>query len=349
MTNKKCFVFAIVLFILVCLGGCTSKQTPLKSELYVMDTHVTQQIYGSNAQKASEAVNQRLSELEQQLSLYVSSSEIGKINANAGESPVKASDFTFNLLQKGLMFSKNSGGLFDITIAPLSTLWGITAEQPKVPLENEITAALSHVSYQNLVLDSETQTAFLKEDGMAIDLGGIAKGYFCEEIKSIYEDCHVDSALISIGGNIYTYHKKPDGTMYRLGIRNPLSDSANDLMGVLSSHDEVVATTGTYERYFVQDGVRYHHILDLKTGYPCDSDLISVTVVSKDGALADALSTTLFLAGKEAVSSYIDHPDFSVIVIDQDNHVYVSPALANRFTIENDTFMLADDKFEGKK
>lgn len=323
-------------------SGC-SKPSPTYSECYVMDTQITQQVYGSNAQKACDAVNARLKELESLLSLYVPTSQISKINENAGKSPVKVDDYTFNLLQKGVFFSEQSNGLFDITIAPLSTLWGITSDHPKVPSEEEIADCLRLVNIENLVLDEENRTAFLKEEGMAIDLGGIAKGYFCEEIKAIYTEYEVDSALISIGGNIYTYHQKPDGTSYRLGIRNPLSDSANDLMGILTSHDEVVATTGTYERYFVQDGVRYHHILDLETGYPCDSDLISVTVVSNDGALADALSTTLFLAGKEAIPSYINHSDFSVIVIDEDNRVYVSPSLADRFTIENDTFTLADE------
>ena len=342
MTKRKWYSVAAGLLIAFGSGGCTSQQEPVNAELYVMDTQVTQQVYGTDAEKASEAVNQRLSELEQLLSLYVESSEISKINENAGKTPVKVDTYTFELLKKGRDFSEKSNGLFDITIAPLSTLWGITSDHPKVPSENEIASALNHVSYQNLILDEDAQTAFLKEEGMAIDLGGIAKGYFCEEIESIYADYDVDSALISIGGNIYTYHTKPDGSPYRLGIRNPLSDSANDLMGILSSHDEVVATTGTYERYFVQDGVRYHHILDLKTGYPCDSDLISVTVVAKDGALADALSTTLFLAGKEAIASYINHPDFSVIVIDEENRVYVSPSLADRFTIEDDTFTRAN-------
>ena len=177
---------------------------------------------------------------------------------------------------------------------------------------------------------------------MAIDLGGIAKGFFCEKIEEIYRQYDVSSALVSIGGNIYTYGQKPDGESYRLGIRNPNDLNGSSIMGILSSHDEVVSTSGAYERYFEQDGILYHHILDLETGFPAQSDLLSVTVICKDGGLADFLSTALYLEGRKAISSYLNSEQFQVIVIDQNNQVYISPSLKERFTITDSAFLLSE-------
>lgn len=333
---------AAVLAVVFLLSGCKMQEIPKSGELFIMSTYVTQQVYGKQAEGAIEAVNTLLEKYDAMLSLYREDSEVSRINQNAGIAPVAVSKETFSLIQKAKQYSELSEGLFDLTVAPLSTLWAIGSENPRVPSNEAIKAALALIDYRNVELDETEQTVYLKKSGMAIDLGGVAKGFFCKKIGEIYNQYGVSSALVSIGGNIYTYCQKPDGEDYRLGIRNPNDFGGSSVMGVLSSHDEVVATSGAYERYFEQDGVRYHHILDLKTGFPSQSDLLSVTVICEDGGLADFLSTTLYLAGKNAVETYLNDDRFQVIVVDRDNRVYISPSLKERFTVTDADFVLSE-------
>ena len=334
----KRMIAGILTFVLL-LSGCTSSNMQQTGELFIMSTYVTQQVYGEHADEAIHAVNELLEAYDATFSLYKEDSEINRINQNAGTA---VSEETFSLIQKAKQYSESSGGLFDLTVAPLSTLWGINSENPRVPSDEEIAAALNLVDYRDVILEESEQTVYLKREGMAIDLGGIAKGFFCEKIEEIYRQYDVSSALVSIGGNIYTYGQKPDGESYRLGIRNPNDLNGSSIMGILSSHDEVVSTSGAYERYFEQDGMLYHHILDLETGFPAQSDLLSVTVICKDGGLADFLSTTLYLEGRKAISSYLNSEQFQVIVIDQNNQVYISPSLKERFTITDSAFLLSE-------
>lgn len=337
---KRMIAGTLVLVFL--LSGCTSSNVPQTGELFIMSTYVTQQVYGEHADEAIRAVNELLEAYDATLSLYKEDSEISRINQNAGIAPTAVSAETFSLIQKAKQYSESSGGLFDLTVAPLSTLWGVNSENPRVPSDEEIAAALDLVDYRDVILKESEQTVYLKREGMAIDLGGIAKGFFCEKIEQIYRQYGVSSALVSIGGNIYTYEQKPDGESYRLGIRNPNDLNGSSVMGILCSHDEVVSTSGAYERYFEQDGMLYHHILDLETGFPAQSDLLSVTVICKDGGLADFLSTALYLEGSKAIASYLDSEQFQVIVIDQNNQVYISPSLNERFTITDSAFLLSE-------
>lgn len=314
---------------------------PVETQIFAMSTIISQKIYdGESKREAANEVNGKIKEIEKQLSLYIEDSDIDKINKNAGLSAVKVNDFTFELIKTAKELSEKSEGLFDITIAPLTLLWGVTSENPKVPSEAEINEVLALIDYNNIVLDEAEKTVFLSKKGMALDLGGIAKGYIVKSIKEIYEKHGVASAMVSLGGNIYTHGLKPDGAEFTLGIRNPNNINASSYMGTLKSTGDVVATTGAYERYFEEDGKIYSHILSLSTGYPVESDLLSVTVIAEDGGLADYLSTTLFIAGKDNIYSYLNRDNFSVIVIDKNNEVYISDKLKDKFEITDDTFNL---------
>lgn len=330
-------VFLLGLVILV-FTGCTQKNQPFSSEAFVMSTYVTQQVYGANKEKAAENVNELLVKFEEQLSLFKEASDIGKINKNAGHSPVQVNDYTFDIIKTAKRYSELSQKRFDITIAPITLLWGIDTENARVPEQAEISKALELVSYENIKLDEQEKSVLLLKEGMALDLGGIAKGYIIDEIKSEYEKQGITSALVSIGGNVFAYGTKPDGTSFKLGIRDPNGQTSNALMGTLTVKDKTVATTGAYERNFEKNGKLYHHILDINTGYPVESDLAGVTVISADGGLADYLSTTLYIAGKENIKSYINDDRFEVIVIDKQNKVYISPSLKNSFKITNDAY-----------
>lgn len=344
--SKICSVLLAV-FLLAGMTGCSMEQEPASSEIYLMSTTIRQlQVCGSRNQQAVEAVNARLAELDQMLSLYQEDSDIDRINQSAGQAPVRVNEYTFTLLSAAKEYCERSEGLFDITIAPLTTLWGIGSDHARVPEPAELDAALALVDHRALILDEAEQTAFLQEPGMAIDLGGVAKGYMAAAIGEIYEEYGVTGAIVSIGGNICTYGEKPNGDGYVLGIRDPLGRSESSILGTLQTGDTVVATSGAYERYLEQDGTIYHHILDPKTGYPAKTDLLSVTVISPDGGLADYLSTVLFMAGSEAIESYRNHEDFQVIVVDAEKRVHLSDSLKDAFELVSDDYVLAEEQEE---
>lgn len=332
---KKIVIMVLILSISL-FSGCKKDDTTKSesSEVFVMDTYVTQTVYGVNRNKAILNVNKTLRKLEKNLSLYIAGSDIDKINNNAGLLPVKVDSYTYDIIYKSYVYSENSDGIFDITIAPLSKLWGITSENPKVPAEEQINQALKLIDYKKIEFNKKENSIFLKDKNMAIDLGGIAKGYICDVIKQEYDSLNVDSALVSIGGNIFAYKTKPGNKAYTLGIRDPYGES-NDIIGKLNATNKVVATTGAYERFFESEGKIYHHILNTKSGYPVDSAVASATIVSEDGGLADFLSTTIFIEGIDGIEKYKNLGNFEFIVIYENKDVVVSEGLVSDFSITN--------------
>lgn len=335
---------ALLAFLLaLSLAGCQGEAQVAEGEVYLMSTVVSQRVYGPDGEAAVDAVNACLKKLEGTLSLFIQDSEVDRINQNAGVAPVAVGADTFELIQQAVRFGKLSGGRFDITVAPLTKLWGIDTDGARVPAPEEIAAALPLVGWDKIQLDAAARTVYLPQKGMAIDLGGIAKGYLAKPVGETYDQYRTTGALVSIGGNICTYGQKPDGSPYVLGIRDP-EGGATDILGKLSVGDTVVSTTGGYERYFERDGVRYDHVLDPATGYPAKTDLLSVTVVSRDGGLSDALSTTLFIAGSGFLEQYRNQPDFQVIVVGADHVVHISDSLRDSFVLTGKNYRLADEK-----
>lgn len=341
---KKSISFILLFLIIFSFCSCSfnSYNSLETSEIFVMNTYVSQKVYGKNNLKAISKVNSTLKELESKLSLYVDGSSIDKINKNAGVTFVKVDSFTYDLIEKSLEYCKLSDGMFDITIAPLTKLWGITTENPKVPTNEEISKSQELVDYHKVILNKADKSIMLKENNMEIDLGGIAKGYVCKVVKDIYNQFNIKSALISIGGNVYVHGKKPNESLFSLGIRDPLGN-ANDIVGKIDVKDKVVATTGGYERFFEKDGEVFHHILDIKTGFPVKNDILSVTIISDDGGLSDFLSTALFIAGKEKINKYLNHDKFSIIVIDSEKNIYISNNLKNNFKLTNNNYVVCED------
>ncbi|MEG0691614.1 MAG: FAD:protein FMN transferase, partial [Oscillospiraceae bacterium] len=201
--------------------------------------------------------------------------------------------------------------------------------------------ALKVVDYKNIILNESDKSIMLAKKGMALDLGGIAKGYIVDRIKEEYQNQDITSALVSIGGNIFAYGTKPNKDLFTLGVRDPKGTTGNEILGKLKVKDKVVATTGAYERFFEKDDKIYHHILNVNTGYPVESNLAAVTIICDDGGLADYLSTTLFIAGKEHINDYINDERFEVIIVDNENKVYISPSLKDKFEITNGSYTLS--------
>lgn len=303
---------------------------------YAMSTVVDQNAYGAHAESAMEAVNKAFAAFENRLSLYVDDSEISQINAASGQQPVKVSQDTFDLLTQAKQLALSSDNAFALTIAPISLAWGITTDTPRVLTQAETDALLPLVNDNSLILNADDCTAYLETAGQAIDLGGIAKGTACNVARDIYEQYGVDSALLSIGGNIYVRGTKPDGSEYRIGFRDP-TQSASTSIASVTLKDTVFAVSGGYERYFEQDGVRYIHIFDPSTGRPAESDIVSVGVINEDGTVADFYSTTLFVWGKEKALDFLSNGGCGML-LDENNNLYVSKALESSFELAEDGY-----------
>lgn len=298
---------------------------------YAMNTVIEQKWYGESADTVYTGMETKIREIESALSLHLSQSEIAAINENAGVQPVEVSQRTFDLLQRAKELSEQSDGAFDITIAPVVELWGITSDHPHVPTDEELAQDMALMGLEDLVLDEEACTAYLTRPGMAIDLGGIAKGWTADQLREYARELGAERGYVSLGGNLMIIGERPDGDPFKFGLRDPQGDASTYLGTVTLEDGYTMATTGGYERYFEEDGIRYHHVLDPRTGYPADSDLLSVAVISKDGTLADYLSTTLFVQGLEAAKAAAGSEDYALVMVDQENNVWISGSLRGNF------------------
>ncbi len=303
---------------------------------FAMSTIVTQEVYGENAQKAALEVENAFVEFEKTLSLYDENSDISKINNSSGENAVVVSQLTLELLKQAQELSLKEQDGFALTLAPLSLAWGFTSDNPQVLSEEEINAMLPLVDDAKLFIDEENSTVMLLEKGQAIDLGAIAKGAACAIAKQIYIENNIESAVISIGGNVFIHGQKPDGTNYKVGFRDPNNSEISAIASV-ELKDSVFAVSGGYERFFEENGEVYHHILDPTTGKPSNSDILTVGIIHKDGAIADFYSTTLFVQGKEKAIEYFKNGGTGMF-LDKDNVLYVSSNLKSSLNLFENSY-----------
>ena len=305
------------------------ENTQSTQEIFAMDTYMSLTAYGSNSEEAVNKAVQEINRLDAMFSVGNTDSDVTKINKNgSGE----VSEETAFIMSRAMQISKETKGAFDITIYPVMELWGFTTKNYRVPESSEIAEVLKHVSYTNVEINGQQVTL---SDGASIDLGGIAKGYTSSRVIQIMKDCGIEHAIVNLGGNVQVLGRKSDGSDWRVAIQNP--DSENSYLGVLSTADRAVITSGGYERYFEQDGQVYHHIIDPHTGYPSESDLTSVTIVCSDGTTADALSTALFVMGLDGAKELYRSGslDFDMILFDG-SKVYVSDGIADSFSTNMD-------------
>lgn len=317
--------------------GATNSQdmTEYSKEVFAMDTYMTITAYGEKAQEAVEEAESEIQRLDALWSIGIADSEISRLNETEGS--LVLSPETAELVEKSLELYQETQGKFDITIYPLMVEWGFTNKEFKVPAQEVLQHLLENVDAGSLDYDKDTRKLTLAKD-VKIDLGGIAKGYTSSHIMDIFEKYDIVSGLVSLGGNVQTYHTKTDGSLWKIAVENPDNTvgqlSKVDYVGILQVADQAVITSGGYERYFEEDGIRYHHILDPFTGYPADSGMISVTIVSDDGTLADGLSTSLFIMGKDtAIDFWREHKtEFDAILIDDQGKITVTKGLEDSFS-----------------
>ncbi len=291
-------VLLCLLVLLLPMLGCRAGKAHSAAGI-ACDTVVTVTAYAP--QKTVDGTLRICADYEALLSKTIEGSDVWNLNRADGE-PVEVHPETAELLRLAVEIGEASGGAFDVTIAPVSGMWNFTAEDPVLPDSDALRLAAARVDYRNVEIDGNTVTL---KNGAEIDLGGIAKGYIADRVAEYLREQGVTSACINMGGNVLTIGTKPDGSPWTIGIRDP-NGTPEQSAEVLQFGGAAVVTSGNYERFFVLDGVRYHHILDPKTGMPVSNGLASVTIIGTRSDLCDALSTACFVLGEEGSRSILD-------------------------------------------
>lgn len=317
----------LIMSIFICLSLCGCTQNSVEEytkTVFAMDTIMDLKIYSENGDNALEQAENEIKRIENLLDRGNENSEVYKINNN--KSAVVSTE-TSEIINAALSVSSETDGAFDITIAPVIDLWGFYGNEFRVPADDELQAALALVDYK--AVQSSGNNISIPEN-TCIDLGGIGKGYTSDMIVNVLKENNINSAIISLGGNVHTIGKKPDGSLWTVGIADPHSGSQH--IGKIKVSDKAVITSGGYQRYFERDGKIYHHIINPATGMSAESGLASVTVISDSGIRADALSTALFVMGLEKSTEYWrSSSDFDAVFVDDNGSVYVTEGIKDDF------------------
>ncbi|MCF0144984.1 MAG: FAD:protein FMN transferase [Eubacterium sp.] len=296
--SRSCAAFVLILaFLLLSLSGCgSSKDTEASGSNVFFDTVVDIRIFGSDADRLLKECFEICENMENTLSAHKEESELYKLNHRTMDQ-VEVSDDLAAAISYGLTYGELSDGAFDITILPLRTLWNFESDKAAVPSEEEIQEALKKVDYRKVHVNGNTVS--FDDPETEIDLGGIAKGYISAKLKAYLKEQGCTSALLNLGGNVSALGAKPDGSPWKIGLQEPFAEKGT-AMDTVEIENGCVITSGIYERYFEENGILYHHILDPKTGYPAETDLEMASVTGEDDILCDAFSTICIVLGKEA-------------------------------------------------
>ena len=323
----------------LCLTGCGKQTTEATAQIFAMDTVMEVAAYGEHAEQAVKYTEKRIEELENRLSRTKAHSLVSGLNRD-GSIRHLTYDY-WNLIARAKEYRDATNGAFDITIAPVMDAWGFTGDSFRVPEQSELDTLLKKVNSDAIQMLGSPSDSVTLGEGQAIDLGGIAKGYTSDCVEAVFYDHEIENGKISLGGNVFVLGTKPDGSDWRVGIKDPRNESG--LAAILSLRDAYAITSGGYERYFEENGKTYHHIIDPATGYPADSGLLSVTVVAADngpdwagagnGAMCDAFSTALFVMGEEQALDFWRNggDDFDLVLVTEDGRVVITAGLADRF------------------
>lgn len=343
--NIKKYISVFLILLVVLLGCSDLRIEKYTKSIFALNTYITLTAYGGrDTPKILDRAEERVEEIESLMSTEIDTSDVALINKNAGIAPVEVSEETFYVIEKALWYSSLSDGAFDITIYPIAKLWDITGDNPRVPDREEIEELLPLVDYREVSLDEDSRTVFLPKSGMGIDLGAIAKGYAADEVRRILKEGGVDHALINLGGDIVALGNKPDGDEWNIGVRDPRG-AETEYIAIAGLDDISIVSSGDYERYMEEEyektGVRYHHIFDPRTGYPADSGLIATTVIADLSIDADALSTCLFIMGRDRGLELIDKVQGARgLCIDDNKDMYGSSDIEDMLDITSEEYRL---------
>ena len=316
MNRKSILYFFLTLCLLLSLAGCSEK--PVTKQIFAMDTYMELTAYGDNAEVALTDIIHTINSYALQLDPEVESSAVYALNHAEG-SEVTLDPVIADMLTAAKQVYAQTNGALDLTVSPIVKAWGFIDRAHTVPSAKELEQLKSVPCFEDVSIDIHTVTM---PAGTEISFGAIAKGAMAERSKLIAKDYGIKHAFLSLGGNVQTVGTKPDGSLWRVGVQDPNNLSGH--LGIVSVGEMAVVTSGSYQRYFEQDGKLYHHIIDPKTAAPAESGLLSVTILCESGTMADALSTSMFILGEEAAIDYHrTYGGFDMILVTEDNRVIV--------------------------
>ncbi|MCC8069203.1 MAG: FAD:protein FMN transferase [Ruminococcus sp.] len=299
-------------------NGSTSVPVEYSDVQEYFNVPISVKAYGENSEEATKLAFERVAQLEVVFSNTIQDSEVNYVNSNAFETSVEVSSDFKTVLDTSLYYSNLTDGAFDFTIDDLISLWGIGTDNPKVPTNDEISKYVNLKDYENILVDGSSVR--FSSNTVKLNFGAISKGYIADEMKKVLLENGVTSAILNLGGNVSAIGTKPSGKLWSVAITDP-NDTSNYVCS-LKVDDMSVVTSGDYEKYFVQDGKKYHHILDTSTGYPADNGISSVTIVGDNGIDCDALSTACFVLGEEKALTLIESIEgYDAIIILNDGSI----------------------------
>ena len=322
----------------------TNENEPVTKTLFKFDTVINLKIYGDDeSAKHLKKIEQMLDDVDQQINMSNKDSEIHAINQAAGIQAVKVSRETFDLMKVSVDYAKDTQGAFDPSIGPLVSLWKIGNGGEHVPDANLIDQAKSLVNYQDIIMDEANLTIKLAKEGMSLDLGGIGKGYAADLVADYLHIEQIESAIIDLGGSsIIAIGKKPSGEQWRIGLQDP-DRKRGEQLAIIQLDNETIDSSGVYERFFMENGVRYHHILDPKTGFPTQNGLKSVTIVGGTATDADVLSTAVVVMDLEEGMAYMNQKqNVEAMFITEDNRIYLTSGLKGKINLTNTRYTLVE-------
>lgn len=338
-TSICCKLLTLTL-LLSALTGCGSKE-PEKTEkqIFAMDTVMTLTAYGEAAGAALDAAAAEINETARLLDPEQEGSLVWTLN-HSGGAQTEVPELLYHMLDTAGTVYARSGGALDLSVYPVVRTWGFIDQAYRVPSPDEIAAAMEGVNYAAVTFEQTGDTCFAAvPDGMEISFGSVAKGAMSDAVVDTLRENGVTSAVISLGGNVQTLGLRPDGSDWTVAVQDP--HDTGTFLGTIAVGETAVVTSGSYQRYFEENGMVYHHIIDPATGYPAESGLLSATVVCPDGAMADCLSTAMFVLGEEGALEYWrTWGGFELLLVTTDGRVVLTDGLRDAFTANGDRYTI---------
>ncbi len=325
----------VIILILLTVIGCDNIKEKQTFSFLALNTTCTISILNSPVIDMN-IIKDLIDHIENLMSSHIVSSDISQINKLAGVDFYKPDSKTLDIIREGIKYGDLSNGDFDISIGPLVSLWDINNQSRVVP-DNEISSILHLIDYKKIII--KNNSVKLSSPGMALDLGGIAKGYAASVVKEFLINNGVTSAIINLGGNIDLIGTKPDGSLWNIGIQHPRKERGQ-YIGILSVNDSSLVSSGDYERFFIKDGIRYHHILNSDNGFPKNGDIISSSILVDDSVKGDALSTITFGQSISEIEKLRDKIKFEGIFITRDKSIYLTSGVKEIFTLKDETYKI---------
>ncbi len=314
----------LILTAILCVNSIFAQEI-FKRTLKLMGSRFEITVIAKDSNEANYDIDLAIDEItriEKLISSWDPASQTSEINRNAGIKPVKVDEELFNLISRAIEISKLTEGAFDISFASMDKIWKFDGSMTEMPSKEAINQSVAKVGYENIILDPENLTVFLKLEGMKIGFGGIGKGYAADKAKKLLMQKGVIAGIINASGDMNTWGKQPDGEFWKVAITNPMDK--NKAFALLPLKDNAVVTSGNYEKYVTFNGIRYTHIIDPRTGYPA-TGIISATVFAPKAEIADALATSIFVMGKDVGIDFINQlPKIECIVIDEKGEIFTS-------------------------